>query len=79
MAQRLELLNCNPADRAHLDAPEIGLINLIAVYCVEDSAWHRGDDFNDRPLFNAVNAEIMRVLFKMPVLSVRKSTLREVN
>ncbi|WP_198116906.1 hypothetical protein [Massilia rhizosphaerae] len=66
MAQRLELLNCNPADRSDLDEPDIGLVNLIAVYCVEDSAAYRGDEFNDRPLFNAVNAEIMRVMFKTP-------------
>jgi hypothetical protein len=66
MEQRLELLNCNPSDRAELPEPDIGLVELIGVYCVEDSAAHRGDEFNDRPLHAAVNAEIMRVMFKTP-------------
>jgi hypothetical protein len=66
MQQRLELLNCNQADCAQLEEPDIGLINLIAVYCVEDSAAHRDDEFRDRPLFNAVNAEMMRVMFRTP-------------
>lgn len=66
MEQRLELLNCNQADRAQLDEPNIGLVELIAVYCVEDSAAHRGDRFNDRPLHAAVNAEMIRVMFDTP-------------
>lgn len=66
MEQRLELLNCNVADRAELDEPNIGLIELIAAYCVEDSAAHRRDQYSDRPLYNAVNAEMMRVMFRTP-------------
>lgn len=66
MEQRLELLNCNVADRGRLDEPNIGLLELVAVYCVEDSAAHRGDEFLDRPLFNAVNAEMHRVMFRTP-------------
>ncbi|WP_371767518.1 hypothetical protein [Massilia sp.] len=62
MTQRLELLNCNPADQADLTEPDIGLVELIAVYCVEDSAAHRRDEFNDRPLHAAVNAEILRFM-----------------
>lgn len=66
MEQRLELLNCNPADRTHLDETDIGLVHLIAVYCVEDSAAHRRDRLNDRPLHAAVNAEMIRVMFDTP-------------
>ena len=66
MQQRLELLNCNPADRDRLDESDIGLVDLIAVYCVEDSAAHRRDEFNDRPLHVAVNAKIHRVMFRTP-------------
>jgi hypothetical protein len=66
MAQRLEILNCNLADRSKLDESDIGLVDLIGVYCVEDSAAHRGDEFNDRPLHGAVNAEIIRVMFRTP-------------
>jgi hypothetical protein len=66
MEQRLEILNCNPADRADLPEPNIGLVELVGVYCVEDSAAHRGDEFNDRPLHAAVNAEIHRVMFDTP-------------
>jgi hypothetical protein len=66
MAQRLEILNWNSADLGRLDKPDIGLVELIAVYCVEDSASHRKDEFRSRPLFNAINAEIMRVMFDTP-------------
>jgi hypothetical protein len=62
MEQRLELLNCNPVDTGELPEPDIGLVELIGVYCVEDSAAHRHDEFNDRPLHAAVNAEIIRVM-----------------
>jgi hypothetical protein len=66
MAQRLEILNWNAADRGRLDKTDIGMVDLIALYCVEDSATHRKDEFRSRPLFNAVNAEIMRVMFDTP-------------
>ena len=67
--ERLELLNCNPADRADLyklNDPDLGMVHLIAVYCVEDSAEHRDDEWNDRPLHAAVNAEMHRVMFNTP-------------
>ena len=69
VGQRLELLNCNRADRADLgklDQSDLGMVHLMAVYCVEDSAEHRNDEWNDRPLHTAVNAEIHRVMFRTP-------------
>lgn len=66
MEQRLELLNCNPADRADLIEPDIGLVELISVHCVEDSAAHRADEFNNRPLHSAVWAEIIRSMRDTP-------------
>jgi len=67
--QRLELLNCNCADRAELGQlgeANPGMVHLIAVYCVEDSAAHRNDEWNDRPMHAAVNAEMHRVMFRTP-------------
>lgn len=67
--ERLDLLNCNRADRAELyklDEPDLGMVHLMAVYCVEDSAEHRNDEWNDRPLHTAVNAEMHRVMFRTP-------------
>jgi hypothetical protein len=67
--ERLELLNCNRADRADLDKfdyADLGMVYLMAVHCVEDSAEHRNDEWNDRPLHTAVNAEIHRVMFRTP-------------
>ena len=69
LGQRLELLNCNCADRAdlgQLDETAVGMMHLMAVYCVEDSAEHRNDEWNDRPLHEAVNAEVHRVMFSTP-------------
>lgn len=64
LEQRLELLNCNHADTDHIDGSDIGMVMLMAAYCVEDSAQHRGDEWNNRPLHAAVNAEMQRVMFK---------------
>lgn len=66
MDERLDLLNCNVADRSRLPSEDTDLVHLIAVYCVEDSAAHRRDEFNSRPLHSAVNAEIHRVMFDTP-------------
>jgi hypothetical protein len=66
MTQRLELLNCNPADRAEIEEEDAGMVVLMAAYCVEDSAEHRNDEWNDRPLHAAVNAEMHRVMFRTP-------------
>lgn len=69
LSQRLELLNCNRADRTDLgqsDETDLGMMHLMAVYCIEDSAEHRSDEWNDRPLHEAVNAEVHRVMFSTP-------------
>jgi len=66
LEQRLELLNCNPADRDRIDEPDLGMVMLMAAYCTEDSAEHRGDQWNDRPLHAAVNAEMQHVMFHTP-------------
>lgn len=64
--QHLELLNCNHADRDSIDESNITMVLLMAAYCVEDSAEHRKDQRNDRPLHAAVNAEMHRVMFDTP-------------
>lgn len=66
LEQRLELLNCNHADRSRIDEPNINMVLLMAAYCVEDSAAHRNDEWNDRPLHTAVNAEMHRVMLDTP-------------
>jgi len=66
MEQRLEVLNCNPADRAALTESDVSLVELISVHCVEDSAAHRADEFNIRPLHSAVWAEIIRSMHDTP-------------
>jgi len=66
LEERLELLNCNRADRKRIDEPNISMVLLMGAYCVEDSAQHRNDEWNDRPLHAAVNAEMHRVMFDTP-------------
>lgn len=69
LGQRLDLLNCNHADRARLDkfdAADLGMMYLMSAHCVEDSAQHRNDEWNDRPLHAAVNAEVQRVMSHTP-------------
>ena len=66
LEQRLELLNCNVADRTELPSDSQGMLYLMGVYCLEDSAGHRRDQFNDRPLHGAVNTHIQHVMFATP-------------
>lgn len=66
LEQRLELLNCNPADRAELKEANIGLVELISVYCVEDSAAHRGAEYNNQPLHSAIWPELIRSMRDRP-------------
>lgn len=53
LAQRCDLLNINVADRADL-TDEDGIVQLVYLRGLEDSAEHRGQDFKDGPLFNAM-------------------------
>ncbi|WP_332848691.1 hypothetical protein [Massilia sp. S19_KUP03_FR1] len=66
LEQRFELMNCNVADRPTIDDEHSGMVYLMGVYCVEDSAQHRCDQFNDRPLHAAVNAHIHHQMFSTP-------------
>lgn len=53
LAQSCDLLNINVADRAGL-SDEDGIIQLIYLKGLEDSAEHRGQDLKDAPLHNAM-------------------------
>lgn len=53
LAQRCDLLNINVADRADL-TDEDGIVQLVYLRGLEDSAEYRGQDFKDGPLFNAM-------------------------
>lgn len=53
LAQRCDLLNVNVADRAGL-TDEDGIVQLVYLKGLEDSAEHRGKDFKDGPLHNAM-------------------------
>lgn len=66
LEERFELLNCNVADRPAVDDEHSGMTFLMGAYCVEDSAEHRRDQSNDRPLHAAVNAHIQHVMFSTP-------------
>jgi hypothetical protein len=66
LSQRLDLLGCNITDRSDIDEPNPGIVLLMAAYCLEDSAEHRADEFNDRPLHACVNAEIHHKMFSTP-------------
>lgn len=55
--QRLELLNANVVDHAHI-RPGAGLVMILTGHCLEDSAARRREEFNDGPLFNRVHLEI---------------------
>lgn len=66
LSQRLDLLGCNVADRGEIDEEHDGLLYLMGVWCVEDSAQHRADEWNDRPLHTCVNAEIHHKMLSTP-------------
>ncbi len=53
LAERCDLLNINRVDRADL-TDEDGIVQLVYLRGLEDSAEHRGQDFKDGPLFNAM-------------------------
>ncbi|MET3132897.1 hypothetical protein AAKU55_003178 [Oxalobacteraceae bacterium GrIS 1.11] len=63
--QRFELLNTNVADRAAVPAGT-GLVDLVFVYCVEDSAAHRGEDWHDAPMGNAARWAVFDKMSNTP-------------
>lgn len=65
LEERCEILNVNVADRADL-LPEHGLVEIVNIYGLEDSAFYRNSIWKSGPLFEAINGEIMRVMFKTP-------------
>ncbi|MBC7859513.1 MAG: hypothetical protein H7Z39_12210 [Burkholderiaceae bacterium] len=65
LEQRFELLNTNVADRAAVPAGA-GLVDLLFVYCAEDSAAHRGDQWNDAPMGNAMRWAVLDGMANTP-------------
>ena len=65
LEERCEILNVNIADRKQL-LPEHGLVEIVCAYGLEDSAYYRGRGWKCGPLYDAINGEIMRVLFDTP-------------
>lgn len=61
LAQRCDILNVNLADRGALSEKD-GLVNIVLLHALEDSAFYRGSEWNDGPLFNAIRWEMMRVM-----------------
>lgn len=56
LEERLDLLGVNAADRARLaEADETGIVAIVAVYGLEDSATYRGSEFKDGPMAAAIN------------------------
>ena len=64
--QRFEVLNINVADRRDIESGQTGLIMLVLAHGLEDSAMHRRDQFIDNPMHEAINIEMMRVMFDTP-------------
>ncbi|MCY0913229.1 hypothetical protein [Massilia antarctica] len=64
--ERLDLLNCNAADFVEIEEGHRGMLYLMGVYCLEDSATHRRDEWNDRPLHSAVNAHVQYQVYSTP-------------
>ncbi|MDC8759051.1 hypothetical protein [Janthinobacterium fluminis] len=65
LEQHFELLNTNVADRADVPAGT-GLTHLVLVYCVEDSAAHRGEDWHDAPMGNAARWAVFHKMATTP-------------
>lgn len=62
LEERLDLLGVNVADRARItDAEETGIVAILAVYGLEDSAMHRGS-IKGAPMAAALNLVIMKFL-----------------
>lgn len=61
LAQRCELLNVNVADRSELKEAD-GLADIIFAHGLEDSAEHRGKEFNEGIMFDALRLVFMDFL-----------------
>ncbi|WP_423709644.1 hypothetical protein [Undibacterium sp. WLX3042] len=61
LAQRCDLLNVNIADRGDLTESD-GLIQIIFAHGLEDSAEHRGKDFKEGAMFEALQMVFMDFL-----------------
>lgn len=72
--QRFELLNANVADRADVPAGT-GLVHLILVYCIEDSAAHRGEEWHDAPMGNAARQAMLDKMTNTPEGKVAMNAL----
>lgn len=66
LEQRLELLNCNRADRSKVNRTEVGMRHLMGAYRAEDSADNRNDFRSNRPLHTCITEEVERVMFETP-------------
>lgn len=66
LAERFDLLNVNVADRDEIDDTHNGIIELAAVYGLEDSASHRGEEGKNGALATAINAVMIDFLCKTP-------------
>jgi hypothetical protein len=65
--ERCDLLNINVADRYKLDGVEdTGIMHMIAVYGLEDSAYHRGSDWKNGAMANAINEVMVDFLCNTP-------------
>lgn len=62
-----EILGVNRADRARVGA-KAGIKEIVLVHGLEDSATHRGSEFKDGPLFEALNHYMMRMIDTTPEL-----------
>lgn len=61
LAQRCDLLNVNTADRGDLTESD-GLVQIIFAHGLEDSAEHRGKDFKEGAMFEALHLVLMDFL-----------------
>ena len=61
LAQRCELVNVNVADRGDLTESD-SLVHIIFVHGLEDSAEHRGKDFKEGAMFEALQLVFMDFL-----------------
>lgn len=65
LAQRCDILNVNVADRTGL-SDEDGIVQLVYLKGLEDSAEHRDQDFKDAPLNNAMTLVFIDFLCNHP-------------
>jgi len=69
-ALQMDLLNVNPVDRSNVPA-DAGIVKIVFVWGLENSAEHRDDDWKNSPMFRAVQLAFMHEMIHNEELKAR--------